>query len=134
MTPPPEAPTPVPLDAKYLSSIGKRLDAVLEGADEVPFDPARDRIAIFSDHHKGVGDKADDFRRCEHAYTAALGYYLEAGYRLLVLGDAEELWEERAQPVMEHYRHVFELEGEFTRRGNGLERFFGNHDDLWAET
>jgi hypothetical protein len=122
----------VPLDKKYFEGIRAGLDAALERAAEQRLDPSRDRIVIFSDHHKGVGDPADDFRRCEHAYTAALGFYLEAGYRLFVLGDAEELWEERAEAVIERYREVLDLEAEFVRRGNGLERFFGNHDDQWA--
>lgn len=122
----------LPLDAKYFRGIRAGLDAALRRAAEERFDPSRDRIAIFSDHHKGVGDSADDFRRCEHAYASALGYYLEAGYRLFVLGDAEELWEEHAAAVIERYRGVLELEAQFVRRGNGLERFFGNHDDEWA--
>jgi hypothetical protein len=125
--------TAVPLDPKYLAAISKGMDSAFRRAagDEQPFDPAADRLVVFSDHHKGVGDPADDFRRCEHAYTAALGWYLEAGYRLLVLGDAEELWEEHAKPVIEHYRDVLALEAEFARRGR-LVRFFGNHDDQWA--
>src|SRR3954466_976703 len=108
-------------DSKYEASIRKGLDAALGRAAEEPLDPVRDRIVVFSDHHKGVGDPADDFRRCEHAYSAALGYYLEAGYRLFILGDGEELWEERAGPVIERYRPVLDLEAEFSRRG-GLER------------
>ena len=88
---------------------------------------------VFSDHHKGIGDPADDFRRCEHAYTSALGYYLEAGYKLFVLGDAEELWEEHAEDVIKRYQEVLELEGEFVKRGNGVARFFGNHDDQWRQ-
>lgn len=123
---------PVPLDAKYAAAIAKGLDTAFKKADEQPFDPTRDRLAIFSDHHKGIGDPADDFRRCEHAYTAALGYYLEAGYRLLVLGDSEELWEEHAEKVIDRYRAVLDLEAQFVKRGNGLDRFHGNHDDQWA--
>jgi UDP-2,3-diacylglucosamine pyrophosphatase LpxH len=123
---------PVPLDATYAAAIAKGLDTAFKGAEEQPFDPARDRVAIFSDHHKGIGDPADDFRRCEHAYTAALGYYLEAGYRLLVLGDSEELWEEHAEKVIKRYRAVLDLEAQFAKRGNGLDRFFGNHDDQWT--
>jgi UDP-2,3-diacylglucosamine pyrophosphatase LpxH len=119
-------------DPKYEKAIKKGLDAAFKRAEERPFDPATERIAIFSDHHKGVGDPADDFRRCEHAYAAALGYYLEAGYRLFVLGDAEELWEERAGPVLARYDAVLRLEGEFDTRGRGVERFYGNHDDHWA--
>lgn len=120
-------------DPKYEAAIKKGLDAAFKraGKEERRFDPAAQRVAIFSDHHKGVGDQADDFRRCEHAYTSALGYYLEAGYQLFILGDAEELWEERAGPVLERYGDVLELEGEFARRG-GVERFWGNHDDHWA--
>lgn len=118
-------------DRKYEEGIRKGLDAAFSRADEGPLDPAREKIVIFSDHHKGVGDKADDFRRCEHAYSAALGYYVEAGYRLFVLGDAEELWEEQAGPVIERYRDVLGLEAQFVRRG-GVERFYGNHDDQWA--
>jgi hypothetical protein len=118
-------------DEKYRRSIREALDAAFERAEERPFDPARERIAVFSDHHRGSGDPADDFRRCEHAYTAALGYYREAGYRLFVLGDAEELWEERPEAVITRYRDVLALEAEFARHG-GIERFYGNHDDQWA--
>jgi hypothetical protein len=126
--------TAVPLDKKYLESIRRGLDTAFEGADEEPFDAQRERIVIFSDHHKGVGDPADDFRRCEHAYTSALGYYLEAGYRLLILGDAEELWEEHAEKVIERYRDVLQLEAAFVRPANGLSRFYGNHDDQWTSS
>jgi hypothetical protein len=124
--------TSAPLDKKYLESVRKGLDSAYKDADEEPFDPAGERIAVFSDHHKGVGDPADDFRRCEHAYSAALGYYLEAGYKLFILGDGEELWEEHADDVIERYRDVLQLEAAFVQRGNGLSRFYGNHDDQWA--
>jgi hypothetical protein len=123
---------PVGLDPKYFERIRKGLDAALERAATDRLDPDQHRIVVFSDHHKGAGDNADDFRRCERAYTAALGYYLEAGFRLFLLGDAEELWEEHAEKVIGRYGDVFALEAEFARRGNGLERFYGNHDDQWA--
>jgi hypothetical protein len=124
--------TAVPLDKKYLEGIQKGLDSAFKASKEESFDPQRERIVIFSDHHKGVGDPADDFRRCEHAYTSALGYYLEAGYKLFVLGDAEELWEEHPDEVIKRYRDVLELEAAFVKRGNRLSRFYGNHDDQWA--
>jgi hypothetical protein len=124
--------TAVPLDKKYLESISKGLDSAFKRADDEPFDPHNERIVIFSDHHKGVGDPADDFRRCEHAYTSALGYYLEAGYKLFVLGDGEELWEEHAGDVIKRYRDVLQLEAEFVQPPKGgLSRFYGNHDDQW---
>jgi calcineurin-like phosphoesterase family protein len=86
------------------------------------------RAVIFSDHHRGRGDGADDFRRCEQAYAAALGWYLEAGYELWLLGDVEELWENRPRDVLERYGDILRLEREFAPR---LVRFFGNHDMAW---
>ncbi len=93
---------------------------------------------IFSDHHKGARDGADDFAACEENYTAALGYYLESGYGLLLLGDVEELWESDPDKVLPAYDHVLRLEARFYeeegRSAQSLsryERFFGNHDDPW---
>src|SRR5688572_20608242 len=44
-------------------------------APVVDVDPAEERLVIFSDHHKGARDGADDFAGCEENYAAALGYY-----------------------------------------------------------
>jgi hypothetical protein len=86
------------------------------------------RAVVFSDHHRGRGDGADDFRRCESAYAAALGWYLEQGYELWLLGDVEELWENAIGPVLEQYEDVLALERAF---GDRLWRFYGNHDMAW---
>ena len=113
--------------------------AIAEGLDRVFDDPATAELelglgaaplVVFSDHHKGTRDGADDFLRCERAYAAALGYYLEAGHRLVVLGDVEELWENRPDGVLAAYEDVLRLEAEFHRAGR-YERFWGNHDDEW---
>jgi len=89
------------------------------------------RFVIFSDHHKGARDGADDFRFCERAYNAALAYYDRLGYTLVVMGDVEELWEERPETVLKAYPHTFELEARFHQDGRYL-RFWGNHDDAWS--
>jgi UDP-2,3-diacylglucosamine pyrophosphatase LpxH len=112
--------------------VHRGLDAALAAAEEQTLDPARDRIVVFSDHHRGTGDGADDFRHCAEAYAVALRHYLDAGYRLFLLGDVEELWEQRAPEVLARYPELLALEAEFARRGNGLDRFWGNHDDEWA--
>src|SRR4030042_472319 len=90
------------------------------------------RMVIFSDHHRGGRDGADDFMRCEKAYSAALGYYLELGYTLIVLGDAEELWECSPGPVVRSYRGTLLLEAEFHKQ-NRYYRIYGNHDDYWEK-
>jgi hypothetical protein len=129
---PANRPTVPPLDPRYLEQISEGLDRALKDAKEEQAEIDRLRLAIFSDHHKGAQNKADDFRRCEFAYAAALGYYLDSGYRLCVLGDAEELWEESPSKVIDGYADVLKLEGEFRRAGR-YERFWGNHDDLWSQ-
>lgn len=88
------------------------------------------RLVVFSDHHRGIRDGADDFERCEEAYNAALGYYLEQGYTLVVLGDVEDLWECRPKPVLEAYARTTLLEADFQKEGRYV-RVSGNHDDLW---
>jgi len=124
-------------DAKQLKNLRqvlKALDAALDrAADEpaLPCDVAAARFIIFSDHHKGARNHADDFRKCERAYNAALAYYFERGYSLIELGDVEELWEERPRPVLKTYRHTLELTAAFHAAGR-YHRVFGNHDDLWS--
>ena len=61
----------------------------VEGKTSLDINTAK--FIIFSDHHKGNRDGADDFRVCERAYNAALAYYYRLGYTLVVLGDVEEL-------------------------------------------
>jgi len=90
------------------------------------------KIVVMSDLHRGMGDKADDFRRSHRAYRAALGWYVEQGYALWLLGDVEELWENSPEQVICHYKEVLALEREFIGRG-GLRRFYGNHDLDWSK-
>jgi hypothetical protein len=122
---------PEKLDS-YQRDIAKGLERAFGKAEERPLDLATERLVIFSDHHKGARDGADDFLRSERAYAAALGYYLEAGYRLITLGDVEELWECSPAEVVKAYRQTLELEAEFHRQGRYL-RFWGNHDDQWRD-
>ena len=105
--------------------IGKVFEASLDVHDE--------RLVVFSDHHKGKQDGADDFWRCEPAYCAALGYYLVEGYKLCVLGDAEELWECLPEEVMGEYEDVLALEQEFQQQPGRYFRCWGNHDFDWHD-
>ena len=119
----------------YQRDIGKGLSKAFdnEGTEEHELDLDTAKLVVFSDHHKGARDGADDFQRCERAYMAALGYYLEEGHRLYVLGDVEELWENSPEEPLEAYAKALELEAEFHRQGR-YERFWGNHDDYWEHT
>jgi UDP-2,3-diacylglucosamine pyrophosphatase LpxH len=117
---------------KYREAIGKGLgrayaDAAAS-AEEIELDGLR--WIVLSDLHKGARDGADDFRRCERSYNAALAYYLEQRYTLAVLGDVEELWECAPAEVLTAYAHTLDLEKEFHALGR-YRRFWGNHDDAW---
>jgi UDP-2,3-diacylglucosamine pyrophosphatase LpxH len=116
----------------YQRGIHNGLDRAFGEAGEVAVDVGAQRLIVFSDHHKGARDGADDFLRCERAYDAALGYYLEAGYRLIVLGDAEELWECSPAEAVKAHRASLELEAQFHADGRYM-RFWGNHDDQWRD-
>lgn len=93
--------------------------------------PAGKRMIILSDQHKGAGDGADDFLRCERSYNAALAYYHRLGYHLVLLGDVEELWENKLEDVTATYRHTLKLEARFNDEPGRYTRIYGNHDLLW---
>ncbi len=116
---------------QYRKAIERGLTKAFEAAgDPVDVDVADLRWIVFSDHHKGERDGADDFRRCERTYNAALAAYLEREYTLVTLGDVEELWECTPEKVLKEYEHTLSLEREFHEAGRYV-RFFGNHDDAW---
>ena len=127
---------PHPTVIQTQESVAKALDQALRRAiaqerdNPLTVDVDSARLVFFSDHHKGSRNGADDFQICEKAYNAALAYYFRHGYTLVLLGDAEELWEETPKAVTRAYAHTFALEGKFHRAGRYI-RLWGNHDDNW---
>lgn len=115
----------------YDAQIAAGLQKAYDGKPlRVDFHVESDKWVIFSDQHRGQRDGADDFARCERAYNAALGYYYEMGYTLVVLGDAEELWESSPKAVTRAYANTLALEAQFQARGRYI-RCYGNHDSDW---
>jgi len=96
----------------------------------ISLDLDKGRFIIFSDHHKGRRDLADDFRLSEKNYMQALNYYYENGYTLICLGDCEELWENTPRDVMDKNLAVWQSEAKFLEAGRYY-RTFGNHDLEW---
>lgn len=89
-----------------------------------------DNFIIFSDQHKGARDYTDDFTTNEANYLAALSYYNNYNYKLICLGDSEELWENTLEAVKKHNVATFEAEKKFLMR-NAFVKIFGNHDLYW---
>jgi len=120
-----------------MPNVFRALDGALNRATKeeakhgkVVLDINRDKFIILSDQHRGTRTRADDFRYCEQAYNAALAYYNHLGYTLVVLGDVEELWEDRPQKVIAAYPHTYALESLFHQDDRYI-RIWGNHDDDW---
>ena len=88
------------------------------------------RIIIFSDHHRGAKNGADDFMKTETAYLAALDYYFENKFQYIILGDSEELWENTLNQVKKNNTITFESEKRFILKDRFF-KVFGNHDLYW---
>ena len=118
------------IDHALTEALQRSIDTEAQG-EVFSIDIASEKMIIFSDLHKGTRDRADDFQVAEQTYNAALGYYYYMGHRLVTLGDVEELWENRIDPVLHNYEYTLKLEAKFHQEGRYL-RFWGNHDDDWS--
>jgi hypothetical protein len=108
-------------------------DSLIDAQENsIQFDIRRDKLIVVSDLHKGGKNRADDFRHCEVAYITALSHYFKLGYRLCVMGDAEELWEEFPRIVIQKNSMAFAAEKQFHEAGCYL-RLWGNHDEIWGD-
>lgn len=95
-----------------------------------PFDLKEDCLVLFSDHHKGDSSAADDFKKNASLYEKALSYYANKCFKLIVLGDNEELWENRYDKILSHYKNIIEKEIEMSIESAHKKkiRIYGNHD------
>ena len=93
------------------------------------------KYVIFSDFHRGVSDKADDFKpQNKESYISALSYYYNEGYSLIHLGDVEELKEQFVlKNVVSHKPNKAILDAEkIFYNQNRYIKVFGNHDSQWS--
>ncbi|HET9434017.1 MAG TPA: hypothetical protein VFO37_09700, partial [Chitinophagaceae bacterium] len=88
------------------------------------------RIIVFSDHHRGAKNGADDFMKAEDSYLAALDHYFNHKFQLISLGDSEELWENTLASVKKNNSISFEAEKKFVLQDRFF-KIFGNHDLYW---
>jgi UDP-2,3-diacylglucosamine pyrophosphatase LpxH len=95
-----------------------------------PLDLEKDRLVFFSDHHKGDGSAADDFKKNAALYDNALAFYQREGFRLVVVGDNEELWEASYDQILSGYRELIkkEIAMSLESRDGKKIRIYGNHD------
>lgn len=89
------------------------------------------RFVMISDLHLGNGSYWDNFRDNLKSLQSALIHYLENGYKLMLLGDIEELWKFRLSQIVKRYdKSLYNIIREFGE--NNVYRVIGNHDTDWA--
>lgn len=98
----------------------------------IPFNRAEDRFIIFSDHHKGNNNGADDFTVCEPVYLAALDHYGQQQFHYICLGDSEELWENNLFAIRDAHASSVKKENLFAQR-KAFTKIYGNHDLFWDQ-
>jgi predicted phosphodiesterase len=96
----------------------------------ISFENNKQKFIIFSDHHKGAKNGADDFAAAEKNYLQALQYYNDSAYIYIALGDCEELWENTLASVKKYNTPSFDKEKLFLQRSAFI-KVFGNHDLDW---
>jgi predicted phosphodiesterase len=89
-----------------------------------------DKFIVFSDHHKGNRDHADDFTNNEPNYLAALDYYFLNKFTYINLGDSEELWKYKPEQVISKNTKALRAEARFQEQDKYY-KAFGNHDVTW---
>jgi UDP-2,3-diacylglucosamine pyrophosphatase LpxH len=96
----------------------------------IPLKTAKDHYVLFSDHHKGDTSAADDFKKNAALYERAVAHYQSKGFKLIVLGDNEELWENHYDQILPHYKALIQKEIDMAPRNSEGKRIriWGNHD------
>ncbi len=108
----------------------QRLGELWEKKDLAVLDTEGNKYIMFSDTHLGDGKGADDFHENEETLKTALEYYKRNNYKLILLGDIEELWQFDLSDIDSKYRKsIYEKIKEFG--DENLYRVFGNHDMDW---
>lgn len=105
----------------------KKLSKLFDRLKAIPFDPKKDKYVIFSDQHIGMSEFDDN----KELYLRALDYYLQRGFKLIVIGDFEELHRFGIKALKRKYKNdVYAKEAQFFQKERYY-RIFGNHDIDW---
>lgn len=103
-------------------SIESKLDQALANSPIIETDDSFKGFFI-SDLHMGLGDDADDFKVNARLCLDTMRNYRSNGYRIFVLGDAYELWENsHMNEIVKTYPTICYL------LALGTDRIGGNHD------
>lgn len=88
------------------------------------------KYVLMSDLHMGDGGKADDLHHNKDTLMRALEYYRKNRFKLILLGDIEELWQFDLEEIVNKYGKDIYAEMRKFGKGN-VYRVYGNHDKDW---
>ncbi|MBQ7943209.1 MAG: serine/threonine protein phosphatase [Lachnospiraceae bacterium] len=104
-----------------------RLNHAFEKAPTLPINQ-HTRYVFFSDCHRGIGNKNDNFLQNKACYLSALQYYYQCDFTYIEVGDGDELWENYTlMQIMETHDDIFKQLCHFHKK-NRLYMLYGNHD------
>ncbi len=89
------------------------------------------KLVLMSDIHLGNGGEADDFRSNENALIMALDNYKNKEYKLILLGDIEELWQFDLKDIEKQYKDTIYVKIKGFPKDDVF-RIYGNHDIEWG--
>ena len=108
----------------------KQLSNLWEDTTINVLETKNNKYAILSDLHFGDGGPADDFRHNIETLKRLLSHCLVNDFRLILLGDIEELWQFDLDMIKKKYdAEVYSLFRKF--ENDRVIRVFGNHDREW---
>jgi len=89
------------------------------------------KIFIYSDCHRGTGDKADDFYHNRNLFLKVIQKYIDKNYLLIELGDGDELWENnKFEDILKTYKKIYEIYNKQAYK-NKFYFLWGNHNRQW---
>lgn len=107
----------------------KKFSKLFNLEQPIAFNPQEDKYVIFSDQHIGM----PEFDNNKDLYLKALEYYYSSDYKLIALGDYEELHRYGIKKLKQKYNDVYASERKFLKEGRYF-RIFGNHDIDWKKS
>ncbi len=117
----------------FKSLLLKKINKTVNNSKVIDIDN-KTKIIIFSDCHRGHGDRSDDFFHNQHVYINSLKHYMNKGFTYIELGDGDELWENaNFKLISERYRDIYQIFDKFHREKK-FRFIWGNHNRRWKNS
>ncbi len=105
----------------------KKIKKLYNSADRININK-ENKIFIYSDCHRGIGDNADDFKHNHELFLKVIMDYVNLDYLLIELGDGDELWENNHfDDILKEYKKIYEIYANLSLKKK-FYLIWGNHN------